>query len=79
MENIWLTMFAGSIGSVGSCDCNSVTSKLMNVLSAWLAAWSEAELMELDDAAELAELVAPVELGELSSFIRATGEMVDAP
>ena len=31
MDNIWPTMVVGSIGEVGSCACNSVTSRFRNV------------------------------------------------
>ena len=34
IENIWLTIVVGSIGEVGSWDCNSVTSNWMKVCSA---------------------------------------------
>jgi len=79
IENIWLTISEGSIGLVGSCDCNSVTSKLIKVLSAWLAAWFASELEDPAAAVELVELVELVEAVELSGFIRASGEIVATP
>jgi hypothetical protein len=54
MENIWFTMVVGSIGDVGSCDCISVTSSLINVSSALFAA----ELVELVELLEFVELEA---------------------
>jgi hypothetical protein len=77
------------MGCVGSCDWSSVTSKLMKVLSAELAASVDeleelVELVEPADPDELDELVAPVELAaftpaERSVNICATGVIVDIP
>jgi hypothetical protein len=74
MENIWLTMVVGSIGCVGSCDCSSVTSKLMKVLCAWSAADCDA-LAEFAGADEPVPLVGAV----LALNMCATGVIVDIP
>jgi hypothetical protein len=38
IDNIWPTIWVGSIGEVGSCDWSSVTRRLINADSASLAA-----------------------------------------
>ncbi len=74
IENIWLTIWVGSIGWVGSCACSSVTSRLINVLCAWSAADCD-ELAELAGADELA-----VPTGaELGVKVCAIGVIVDIP